>query len=405
MSLVVQKYGGTSVGDPERIRNVARRVLETQKKGHQVVVVVSAMSGETNRLLDLATKVAQNPVGRESDVLVATGEQVTIALLSLAIQDMGGEAISFLAHQLHILTDSSFMKARIKSIDSTLIHQSLNQGKIAVVAGFQGIDPEGNITTLGRGGSDTSAVALAVALKADDCEIYTDVDGVYTTDPRICPEAKKLDKISYEEMLEMASLGSKVLQTRSVELAAKYKIPLWVKSSFNQEEGTVVTQEDKDMEKVVVAGITQDLNEAKISVRHLADQPGIAARLFQPIAENNINVDMIVQNVSEDGFTDITFTVPKLDLKKALEIVQQQKNQIGSGKVEADEKIAKISIVGVGMRSHAGVAGQMFKTLAAAGINIQMISTSEIKISVVIEQSLAKKAVQLLHQAFELGKE
>ncbi|OGQ33280.1 MAG: aspartate kinase [Deltaproteobacteria bacterium RIFCSPLOWO2_02_FULL_50_16] len=405
MSLVVQKYGGTSVGDPERIRNVARRVLETQKKGHQVVVVVSAMSGETNRLLDLATKVAQNPVGRESDVLVATGEQVTIALLSLAIQDMGGEAISFLAHQLHILTDSSFMKARIKSIDSTLIHQSLNQGKIAVVAGFQGIDPEGNITTLGRGGSDTSAVALAVALKADDCEIYTDVDGVYTTDPRICPEAKKLDKISYEEMLEMASLGSKVLQTRSVELAAKYKIPLWVKSSFNQEEGTVVTQEDKDMEKVVVAGITQDLNEAKISVRHLADQPGIAARLFQPIAENNINVDMIVQNVSEDGFTDITFTVPKLDLKKALEIVQRQKNQIGSGKVEADEKIAKISIVGVGMRSHAGVAGQMFKTLAAAGINIQMISTSEIKISVVIEQSLAKKAVQLLHQAFELGKE
>ena len=402
--LIVQKYGGTSVGDVDRIKNVARRVLNTQKKGHQVVVVVSAMSGETNRLVDLAHKISKEPDGREYDQLVSTGEQVTIALLALAIRDLGGKARSFSGSQVRIVTDNAFSKARIKSIDASVIHDELKKDHVVVIAGFQGMDSEGNITTLGRGGSDTTGVAIAAALKADSCEIYTDVDGVYTTDPRIVPEARKLSKISYEEMLELASLGAKVLQIRSVEMAAKYKVPLWVKSSFNETEGTLVVEEDKDMEKVSISGIAFDKNDAKISVRRLADRPGVAARLFSPLSEANINVDMIIQNISADGFTDLTFTVPRTDLKKALRIVEQTAKEIGAEKVESDEKIAKVSIVGVGMRSHSGVAARMFETLSKEKINIQMISTSEIKISVVIDEVGMEKAVQALHKSFELEK-
>jgi aspartate kinase len=397
--LIVQKYGGTSVGDVDRIKNVARRVLKAQASGHQVVVVVSAMSGETNRLVDLAHKISKEPDGREYDQLVSTGEQVTIALLALAIRDLGGKARSFLGHQVRITTDSAYSKARIKSIDASVIHDELAKGHVVVVAGFQGIDPEGNITTLGRGGSDTTAVALAAALKAD-CEIYTDVDGVYTADPRIVPEARKLEKISYEEMLELASLGAKVLQIRSVEMAMKYKVPLWVKTSFEEKEGTVVTQEDKDMEKIVVSGVSAERNEAKIAVRRLADRPGIASQLFESLAASNINVDMIIQNVSADGFTDLTFTAPKSDLKAALRIAENVGKEIGAGKVESDDKIAKVSIVGVGMRSHSGVAAKMFTTLAKEKINIQMISTSEIKISVVVDDKQADAAVKALHKAF-----
>ncbi|HEX5035848.1 MAG TPA: aspartate kinase [bacterium] len=399
MALIVQKYGGTSVGDVDRIRNVAKRVLKTQAAGHQVVVVVSAMSGETNRLVDLANKISKDPDGREYDQLVSTGEQVTIALLALAIRDLGGQARSFLGHQVRITTDSAFSKARIKSIDASVIHDDLAKNHVVVVAGFQGIDPEGNITTLGRGGSDTTAVALAAALKAD-CEIYTDVDGVYTADPRVVPNAKKLDKISYEEMLELASLGAKVLQIRSVEMAMKYKVPLWVKTSFEEVEGTVVTTEDKDMEKIVVSGVSADKNEAKIAVRRLADRPGIASQLFESLAGANINVDMIIQNVSEDGFTDLTFTIPKTDLKNALRLAESVGKEIGAGKVESADNIAKVSIVGVGMRSHSGVAAKMFTTLAQEKINIQMISTSEIKISVVVDDKQADAAVKALHKAF-----
>ncbi len=405
--LIVQKYGGTSVGDVERIRNVARRVLKTQGQGHDVVVVVSAMAGETNRLVDLAGKISKDPDGREYDQLVSTGEQVTIALLALAIQDMGAKARSFLGYQVRIATDSAFSKARIKSIDASIIHEELAKKHVVVIAGFQGIDPEGNITTLGRGGSDTTAVAIAAALKADACEIYTDVDGVYTADPRIVPEAKKLDKISYEEMLELASLGAKVLQIRSVEMAMKYKVPLWVKSSFSPatdtlagKEGSVVTQEDKDMEKIVVSGVSSDKNEAKVAVRRLADRPGIASQLFESLATSHINVDMIIQNVSADGFTDLTFTVPKGDLKNALRIAENVGKEIGAGKIESDDKVAKVSIVGVGMRSHSGVAAKMFTTLAREKINIQMIATSEIKISVVIDEKETDKAVRALHKVF-----
>ncbi len=402
--LVVQKYGGTSVGDVERIRNVARRVLSTQKQGHDVVVVVSAMSGETNRLVDLAHKISREPDGREYDQLVSTGEQVTIALLALAIQDQGGKAQSFLGHQVNIMTDSSYSKARIKSIDTGVIRKELKNGNVVVIAGFQGMDDKGNITTLGRGGSDTTAVAISAALKADACEIYTDVDGVYTTDPRIVPEAKKLSRISYEEMLEMSSLGAKVLQIRSVEMAAKYKVPLWVKSSFNNEEGTLVIKEDKEMEKVLISGIAFDKQEAKIAVRRLADRPGVAAQLFAPLSEANINIDMIIQNISAEGFTDLTFTLPRADLQKGLRIVEKTAKEIGVGKVEADEKIAKVSVIGVGMRSHSGVASRMFESLAKEKINIMMISTSEIKISVVIAESDVEKAVRALHRSFELDK-
>ncbi|MDO8461858.1 MAG: aspartate kinase [Deltaproteobacteria bacterium] len=402
--LIIQKYGGTSVGDTDRIRNVAKRVIASKKEGHDIIVVVSAMAGETNRLVDLASKISEEPDGREYDMLVSTGEQVTIALLALAIRNMGVPARSFLGHQLRIITDNAFSKARIKSIDADLIRRELAKGHIAVVAGFQGIDEEGNITTLGRGGSDTTAVALAAALNADACEIYTDVDGVYTADPRIVPSAQRLSKISYEEMLEMSSLGAKVLQIRSVEIAAKYNVPLWVKSSFNNEEGTLVTKEDSSMEEVVVSGVAHDKNEAKIAVRHLADRPGIASKLFTTISGANINVDMIIQNVSEDGFTDITFTVPRSDLKKALSLTTQIAKELGSEKIEADEKIAKVSVIGVGMRSHAGVASQTFATLAKEGINIQMIATSEIKISVVIHEKDTEKAVRALHKAFGLDK-
>ncbi len=402
--LIVQKYGGTSVGNAERIQNVAKRVLETQKKGHQVVVVVSAMSGETNRLIDLAHQVSKEPDSREYDQLVSTGEQVTIALLALAIKEIGGKAISYQGHQVRITTDNAYSKARIKKIDADFIKKDLDEGRIVVIAGFQGVDEEGNITTLGRGGSDTTGVAIAAALKADSCEIYTDVDGVYTTDPRIVPAAKKIPRISYEEMLELASLGAKVLQIRSVEMAAKYKVPLWVKSSFREniegEEGTLVTSEDQQMEEVIISGIAYDKNEAKVAVRRLADKPGIASQLFAPLAEANINIDVILQNISADGFTDLTFTVPRTDLTKALRIVEKTAKEIGCEKIEADEKIAKVSVVGVGMRSHSGVAAKMFQTLAQEKINIMMISTSEIKISVVVHEADMEKAVKALHKAF-----
>lgn len=426
--LIVQKYGGTSVGNADRIKNVAKRVIETQKQGHQVVVVVSAMSGETNRLIDLAHQISKEPDSREYDQLVSTGEQVTIALLALAIKEIGGKAISYQGHQVRITTDNSYSKARIKKIDADFIRKDLDEGRIVVIAGFQGVDEEGNITTLGRGGSDTTGVAIAAALKADACEIYTDVDGVYTTDPRIVPQAKKIPRISYEEMLELASLGAKVLQIRSVEMAAKYKVPLWVKSSFKEinqpqggaegeapsglargggdaspyqnTEGTLVTSEDQQMEDVIISGIAYDKNEAKVAVRRLADKPGIASQLFAPLAEANINIDVIIQNISADGFTDLTFTVPRTDLTKALRIVEKTAKEIGCEKIEADEKIAKVSVVGVGMRSHSGVAAKMFQTLAQEKINIMMISTSEIKISVVVQESDMERAVKALHKVF-----
>ncbi len=404
MSLVIQKYGGTSVQDIERIRNVARRVIETKKQGHDVVVVVSAMAGETNRLIDLAKNICQEPDTREYDQLVATGEQVTIALLALAIQNLGQPARSFLGYQVKIETDSVFSKARIKSIDAKVIFESLKKGMVVVVAGFQGMDAEGNITTLGRGGSDTTGVALAAALKADLCEIYTDVDGVYTTDPRICPDAQKLQKISYEEMLELSSLGAKVLQIRSVEFAAKYGVNLVVRSSFNYNEGTLVCKEDQSMEDIVVSGIALDKNEAKISLRRVPDKPGVATKVFGPIAKADINVDMIVQNISDDGFTDMTFTVPKTDLAAARKIIEKVGHDVGCKRVDADEDIAKVSVVGLGMRSHAGVASKIFETLAENKINIEMISTSEIKVSVVVKKNDGEKAVKMLHAAFGLGK-
>ncbi len=404
MALVVQKFGGTSVGNMEKIRNVAKRVLETQKEGHQVVVVVSAMSGETNRLVGFVGEACEFPNDREYDVVVSTGEQVTVGLLALCVQSLGGKAISFLGSQVKIVTDDAHGKARIVSIDSENISKELKAGKIVVVAGFQGVTQDGHVTTLGRGGSDTTAVALAAALKADTCEIYTDVDGVYTTDPNICTNARKIDKISYEEMLEMASTGAKVLQIRSVEFGAKYDVPIHVRSSFNHNPGTLVCKEDSSMEQVVVTAIAYDKNEAKIAVRQVPDRPGIALKLFQPIAEANINVDMIVQNVSEDGTTDLTFTLPKADLKKALKIVDEISKEVGAKKVDADEKVSKVSIIGIGMRSHAGVAAKAFQVLSKEGINIQMISTSEIKISLVIEDKYTELAVRALHDAFELDK-
>ncbi|MBI5682523.1 MAG: aspartate kinase [Deltaproteobacteria bacterium] len=405
MALIVQKYGGTSVGNIERIRNVAIRVAQTKRKGNKVVVVVSAMSGETNKLVDLAHQSKEFPIGREYDAVVSTGEQVTTGLLALALQELGFKAKSFLGHQVPIITDSSFGKARIERIDTEKLFSELKNGNIVVVAGFQGVDEDGNITTLGRGGSDTTAVALAAAIKSDVCEIYTDVEGVYTTDPNICPDAKKLKKISYDEMLEMASLGAKVLQTRSVEFAKKYSVPVMVKSSFTDAEGTLVTKEDKDMERVVVSGITYNKDEAKISLIRVPDMPGIAAKLFAPLTRTNINVDMIVQNISHDGFTDLTFTVSKADFKKALQLVQKTAKNIKAKGVLSDTNIAKVSIVGAGMRSHAGIASKMFETLAEEGINIQMISTSEIKISCVIDVKYTELAVRVLHKAFGLGKE
>ncbi len=403
MALVVQKYGGTSVGTIEKIRNVARRVARTYDEGNDVVVIVSAMSGETNKLVALAEEMCEFPSEREYDVLVSTGEQVTIALLSMCLQDMGCKAKSYLGHQIPIITDSASSRARILEIGEENIREDLKNGTIVVVAGFQGVDAQGNITTLGRGGSDTSAVAVAAGLKADVCEIYTDVDGIYTTDPRIVPNASKLEKISYEEMLEMASLGAKVLQIRSVEFADKYNVVIHVRSSFNDNPGTLVMKEDADMETVLVSGVTCNKDEAKISVRGIPDKPGIAAGIFVPLSEANITVDMIIQNVSLDGFTDITFTVPKGDLKKAMKIVEGVLEDIGAKGVECDDKVAKISIIGVGMRSHSGVASKMFTTLSQEGINIQMISTSEIKVSCIIEDKYTELAVRVLHDAFELG--
>jgi aspartate kinase len=405
MALVVQKYGGTSVGDTERIKNVARRVLNTRNQGHRVVVVVSAMAGETDKLIRLAQQVTPDPDEREMDVLVSTGEQVAIALLAMTLKSMGCDAKSYLGFQIKIATDSAFGKARITGIESEKMLEDLRNGRVVVVAGFQGVDESENITTLGRGGSDTTAVAVAAAIRADVCEIYTDVDGVYTTDPNICPKARKLSRISYDEMLEMASLGAKVLQIRSVEFAKKYDVPIHVRSSFNDNPGTIVCKEEREMERVVVSGVTYNKNEAKIEIMRVPDIPGVAAKLFKPIADANIVVDMIIQTSStEKGCADLAFTVPKTDFSKALQIVREGVREIGGKEVLSDENIAKVSIIGVGMRSHSSVAAQMFSALAREGINIQMISTSEIKISCVIDSKYTELAVRALHDAFELDK-
>ena len=405
MALIVQKYGGTSVANPERIRNVARRVARYKALGHQVVVVVSAMSGETNRLIGLAKEIMPEPDPRELDAMVATGEQVTIALTAMALMDMGIRAKSYTGAQVRILTDDAFTKARILSIDEENIRNDLNSGHVVVVAGFQGVDEHGNITTLGRGGSDTTGVALAAALKADECQIYTDVDGVYTTDPRIVPEARRLSTITFEEMLELASQGSKVLQIRSVEFAGKYKVKLRVLSSFEEEgDGTLITFEEEDnMEQPIISGIAFNRDEAKVTVLGVPDRPGIAYQILGPIADANIDVDMIIQNTGADGTTDFTFTVHKNELNKALAILKDKvQGHIGAREITGDDKIAKVSVVGVGMRSHVGIASEMFRTLAEEGINIQMISTSEIKISVVVDEKYLELAVRVLHKAFEL---
>jgi len=403
MALVVQKYGGTSVGTTDRIKNVAKRIIKTYEAGNEVVVVVSAMSGETNKLVALANEMVDIPDNREYDVVVATGEQVTIGLLSMYLKSLGYKAKSYQGWQVPIITDSTFAKARIESIDDSKIQADLKAGNIVVVAGFQGVDKDGNVTTLGRGGSDTSAVALAAALKADVCEIYTDVDGVYTTDPNVCKDARKVEKVSYDEMLELASLGAKVLQIRSVEFAKKYDVDVHVRSSLNDNTGTMVTREDKDMEGILVSGVAYDKNEAKIAVLGVPDKPGIAAKLLTPLSDAAISVDMIVQNVSHDGMTDFTFTVTKADLKKALLITNEAAKEIQAKEVQSDENISKISIVGLGMRSHAGVATRMFAVLAKNNINIGMISTSEIKISVVIDEKYTELAVRVLHEEFGLA--
>ncbi|MBI5181122.1 MAG: aspartate kinase [Nitrospirae bacterium] len=403
MSLIVQKYGGTSMGSIERIKNVARRVAASKDAGNDVVVVVSAMSGETDRLIKLANNISSSPDDRELDMLVSTGERVSIALLAMALIDMGYKARSFTGRQVGIITDSAHTKARIEKITAERIKEALEEGIIPIVAGFQGIDEKSDVTTLGRGGSDTTAVALAAALKADMCDIYTDVDGVYTSDPNIVPNARKLDKISYEEMLEMASLGAKVLHSRSVEFAAKYNVPLRVLSSFTNNSGTLVTKEDKDMEQEAVSGVTYDKNASKVSLIGVPDKPGIAGRIFGAISDANIIVDMIIQNISQGELTDISFTVPKGDAKKAVDIMKKMTKEIGASDVLLNPDIAKVSIVGVGMRSHSGVAAKMFATLAREGINIMMISTSEIKISCVIDAKYTELAVRALHDAFELG--
>lgn len=400
MELIVQKYGGTSVGSLDRIKRVARRIAASRRDARGLVVVVSAMAGETNRLLALAHEIAESPDERECDVLLATGEQASAALLAMALRDLGYPARSFLAHQVRIETDSVHGKARIRSIDSTRIKEALEQGEIVVVAGFQGVDENGNITTLGRGGSDTSAVALAAALRADVCEIYTDVEGVFTTDPEICPNARKIARIAYEEMLEMASTGAKVLQIRSVELAKKFRVPVHVRSSFSEAEGTWVVEEESGMDSVLVSAVTCEKDEAKITILRVPDRPGLAAQIFTPIAEASIVVDMIIQNSSEDGTTDLTFTVPKADYKKAIALVEKVAGEIHAKGVTSDANIAKVSIIGAGMRTHAGVAAKMFQVLAREGINIEMISTSEIKISVVIADKYAELAVRVLHEAF-----
>lgn len=399
MALIVQKYGGTSVGDLQRIRAVAQRVAAGHRAGNRITVVVSAMAGETNRLLKLAHDLSPNPVPREVDVVATAGEQVSVGLVAIALHDLGVPARSLLGFQIPVETDGVFQKARIRTIDASRLRQILDRGEVAVVAGFQGIDAEGNVTTLGRGGSDTSAVAIAAAVGADVCEIYTDVDGVYTTDPRICPNARKLDRISFDEMLELASLGAKVLQIRSVEFAKRYSVPLCVRSSFTDDPGTWVVAEEPSMEEILVSGVAADQNEAKITLHRVPDRPGLAAKIFGPIAREHIVVDMIIQNASEDGFTDVTFTVPRADHTRALAIVRETAAQIGAAGVSSDTNIAKVSVVGLGMRSHAGVAARMFEVLAQEGINIQMISTSEIKISIVIDAKYTELAVRVLHAA------
>ena len=404
MALIVQKYGGTSVGTVERIHRVAERVERAQKDGHQVVVVLSAMSGETDRLLKLAHEVTGTPDERELDMLLSTGERVTIALLAMELRGRGVNARSFTGRQVGIHTDSAHTKARISRVTADRIKEALSAGVIPVVAGFQGINASSDVTTLGRGGSDLTAVALAAALKADRCIIYTDVDGVYTADPNIVPAARRLDKISYEEMLEMASLGAKVLQSRSVEFAAKYSVPVEVNSSFKEGKGTLVTREDADMEGVMVSGVTGDRNQAKITIVGVPDRPGIAARVFGAVAHANIVVDMIIQNVSQASTTDISFTVPKADLRNAVDLVQRLSEEIGARSVAVTESIAKVSLIGVGMRSHSGVAAKMFEVLSREGVNIMMISTSEIKISCVIEEKYLELAMRTLHTAFGLDR-
>ena len=408
MALIVQKYGGTSVGSPERIKNVARRVAKYKAKGHQVVVVVSAMSGETNRLVALAREMQTEPDSRELDVILSTGEQVTIGLLAMALKAEGLKAKSYTGAQVKILTDSAFTKARILSIDEENIRADLSNDYVLVVAGFQGIDDAGNITTLGRGGSDTTGVAVAAALGADECQIYTDVDGVYTTDPRMVPQARRLKSITFEEMMEMASLGSKVLQIRSVEFAGKYKVKLRVLSSFEEEgEGTLITfEEDNTMEQAIISGIAFNRDEAKITVIGVPDKPGIAYQILGPVSEANVDVDMIIQNVGVGGATDFSFTVHRNEFNKAMDILKNQvQKHIGAKDVIGDNKTAKVSVVGIGMRSHVGIASKMFRTLAEEGINIQMISTSEIKISVVIDEKYLELAVRVLHKAFDLDQE
>jgi aspartate kinase len=403
MALIVQKYGGTSVGSAERIGHVADKVIGWRNRGNDVVVVVSAMSGETNRLVKLAHEVMEQPSPRELDVLLATGEQVTIALLSMALEQRGCSARSYTGTQVHIRTDSAHNKARIRAIEDKHIRADLSQGKVVVVAGFQGVDEFGNITTLGRGGSDTTAVALAAALKADECQIYTDVDGVYTTDPRVVPEARRLDRITFEEMLEMASLGSKVLQIRSVSFAGRYNVPLRVLSSFEEGEGTLITYEDEKMEQALISGIAFNRDEAKLTILGVPDKPGVAYQILGPISEANIEVDMIVQNIAPDGATtDFTFTVNRSDFRKALAILEDTAKKLGAREVTGDNKIVKISLVGVGMRSHAGIASTMFSALAREGVNIRMISTSEIKISVVVDEKYLELGVRTLHDAFNL---
>ena len=408
VALIVQKYGGTSVGSPERIKNVARRVAKFKALGHQVVVVVSAMSGETNRLIGLAKEIQKHPDPRELDVIISTGEQVTIGLLAMALKEQGLNAKSFTGAQVKILTDSAYTKARIVSIDEQNIRSDLASDCVVVVAGFQGVDEDGNITTLGRGGSDTTGVAIAAVLRADECQIYTDVDGVYTTDPRMVPEARRLKSITFEEMLEMASLGSKVLQIRSVEFAGKYKVKLRVLSSFEEEgEGTLITFEDNDkMEQAIISGIAFNRDEAKITVMGVPDKPGIAYQILGPVSDANIDVDIIIQNVGVDGTTDFSFTVHRNEFSKAMDILKNKvQPHIGAREVIGDNKAAKVSVVGVGMRSHVGIASKMFRTLAEEGINIQMISTSEIKISVVIDEKYLELAVRVLHKAFGLDQE
>ncbi len=402
MSLIVQKYGGTSVGDIERIKAVARRALDCRAAGNDVVVVVSAMAGETDRLLGLARDISGKPRGRELDVLLSTGEQVTIALLSMALGELGAPARSFTGGQVRIETDDAHNKARIVQIDRDPLTKTLARGEIAVVAGFQGVSGNGDITTLGRGGSDTTAVAIAAALEADECQIYTDVDGVYTTDPRLVPEARRLDRVTYEEMLEMASLGAKVLQIRSVEFASKYKVALRVLSSFAEGPGTLITSEDNIMEEALLSGVTLNRDEAKLTILGVPDRPGVAAAILGPVADANIEVDMILQNMGADGTTDFTFTVHRNDFDTTMSILKGIAEELEARSVEGDSKIVKISVVGVGMRSHAGIASRAFRALAAEGINIRMISTSEIKISMVVDEKYAELGVRTLHEAFEL---